>query len=171
MFGVYRINAFTLNAGWHDQLGKENRKVGVNGVKEICWGIRSVWVLVFDIWLHWFFFTPSYFAGVFLSVKAAKEEKEEGGNRGYPLNFNFISFGFSQSNSVARNFFLNYFRTVISPKFGIFGLICLVSVFWVVGNRYIWCFLIWAVVSGDSCYWWKNEPVYSQVDSWFSNQQ
>ena len=50
-----------------------------------------------------------------LSVKAAKEEKEGDEYGRYLLDLNFI-FGFLHGYSVARNVFLDYLSTVVSPK-------------------------------------------------------
>ena len=52
-------------------------------------------------------------------TKEGERRKEAGGERRYLFIFNLISFGLSHTDSVARKIFLDYLRTVVSPKSGV----------------------------------------------------
>ena len=106
-------------------------------------------------------------------MKAVKElrkkRKKEGREDIFSLSTLF-HFGFLHGYSVARNVFLNYLRTSVSPKSVVeihklfLRLIC--PLFGVFTHGMIHSnsmFLKSTVVSRDSCDWWKREPTcYSQ---------
>ena len=83
----------------------------------LCYLFGLVWVLISDsvgknypILIHW----------CLLVYEGCKGRKKEGGRvERYLLYFTFISSGFSHSSPVAKNVFLDYLRTVISPKSGV----------------------------------------------------
>ena len=62
------------------------------------WMFNKIQGRSLDIWLCWFILNLSWFAGVFLSVMAANEEKEGCEDLRYLLNFNFILFEFCMAS-------------------------------------------------------------------------
>ena len=91
-----------------------------------------------------------------LVCESCKRRKwQEDGEWRYRLNFNFISFEFLHVYSVARNVFLDYLRTVVSPKSGVeihklfSGLIYPNSVFFSRGLIYLNSLLLYRVLLTD----------------------